>query len=1272
MQYKFGKNGIILKIYSIMYSIYYSFIEKSKLKEDVLIRFGYFLLNKLKNFGYCVYLCSKMKFNNYLKLYYKFNLMEDLKEYLLQGLLNKVISKDSYFHVEVTSVILYYKYIEDLKLKIYDATTNQVEYFEILKANTQINNQSSKKLLLLGTKLLELRKEIISLWGKIIELNPFSIEAEKDYLLYIENIIQDEELLREESKKFLILKIKEEKNKGSKYYNLFDKNNTILLVDGYNSKGKILYFSPNFPEVFNISPKECLTLSNHDLMPKCISEFHEQLIKDILKFSNLKLLYKREITISIKVKDTLYNTGTFVKILPNLSTGLIYLVTLRKLELKHFIIETDSLFRIHGMTDNINILTNTQDIQSQLGGFPYLLNKIMLGKSIILLVPDILKYIIYEDQKYIIDPEKREFSGNFFTNTQTLREIEINNILDKIKEHRQLLFMFESKKTNPNSSIISKRRTDINIDFIEFTNIYNNCKNAGGQNIPVIFRTEIKSFLNDKYTCFKFYIKRDGNVEEILNYSSILKPSSINISKKNTLKTKPKNIHIKVKEKNSSSEKKSKEKEEEAFNVPYKNIKIKNSKEIENLLIKKTSSKKIAKIQNDTIYQNIKSKIINKENPRFIKLLSIIITIFSILTFILITLNNLSIDNKFNKIRDFLTQNYYVNTTKIQSSALYIITSEFLLFQLETEINDILCIGTCKESYLKSFKEVLEDIKSSLSNVLNIDDDLKYYIFSKISMLVYIDNKNPPYEQISDSYSLLYFTISECLKIIEYIDLFLDGNDLVNIQIHNTLLNSYSYPFNDDIGYGFHGDEKIKKLNESKFNMSMIFLNLNLTSFLIAFFLAFYIIFKKYQNEIYNLRKIIDFQSDNFDKYLKYLQNLKKKLKNEANEKEEENNEEELITNKPSKKKDKTKDKKNGKDKLKKKEKDKKDNEIKKTHNKREKKAKINKMYQQKNEKKKIMSKFFFQQNMISAYKIGSIFIFAMLYYLLIYFLYKIQKNKYISYDDIENEVISTALNTFMDYIIIKHLICDFSSFITEQTLCYNKFIQNIESSCIINYNVYTQDNFTQLKFIFPDLSYLHLYKKNEGTLVLNLIDNNNMNSNDILYKFTKIHTSDMCKGLSDYISINYTHCSNFWDSILLQGLKQSTIYSNNLLKVVIQSFNEYNEDQNNYKLMKSFLTFFNIEIFIINYFFPAIKYEIALFDLLKKEKIDKMFILFNSIVYCSAVEIIILYSILMTSIYQMKKTNSLMNFVIIFPLKYVHEKKEFYNDIINLSNDYF
>ena len=206
MQKKFGKNGIILKIYSLIYSIYYSLVEKSNLREDALIRFGYFLISRLKNFGYCAYLCSKIRFTSYFKLYYKFILMEDLKEYLLNGLFNNVIKHDKYFHVEVTKVILYYKYIDDLKIKIYDAAVNQIDYFDILNNFSQTEINSSENLLKLGNTLLKLRKDITSLWSKIIELNPFCVEPEQDYLMYIENIIQDDELLKEEKKKYFFLK----------------------------------------------------------------------------------------------------------------------------------------------------------------------------------------------------------------------------------------------------------------------------------------------------------------------------------------------------------------------------------------------------------------------------------------------------------------------------------------------------------------------------------------------------------------------------------------------------------------------------------------------------------------------------------------------------------------------------------------------------------------------------------------------------------------------------------------------------------------------------------------------------------------------------------------------------------------------------------------------------------------------------------------------------------------------------------------------------------
>jgi len=43
------------------------------------------------------------------------------------------------------------------------------------------------------------------IWEKIISLNPFSDEAYKDYSIYLDSILQDEILSKEESKKYMIL-----------------------------------------------------------------------------------------------------------------------------------------------------------------------------------------------------------------------------------------------------------------------------------------------------------------------------------------------------------------------------------------------------------------------------------------------------------------------------------------------------------------------------------------------------------------------------------------------------------------------------------------------------------------------------------------------------------------------------------------------------------------------------------------------------------------------------------------------------------------------------------------------------------------------------------------------------------------------------------------------------------------------------------------------------------------------------------------------------------
>ena len=205
----------------------------------------------------------------------------------------------------------------------------------------------------------------------------------------------------------------------------------------------------------------------------------------------------------------------------------------------------------------------------------------MNGKSIIFLIPDILKYIIYEDQRFIIDPNKKEFNGNFFTNTKNTNETFINNIFDKIKEHRQLLFMYENsnRRNSTNSVNILRRRTDANIDYMDFTEIYNFCKDAGGLIIPINFSVIMKSYFKDKYIFFKFFIERNDKIDLIINFA-LLNQSSVNFSNTQRIsdyKNKNKIIHTNIKEMNITK----KSKIEKTINKKIENTKDKKNKKKE-------------------------------------------------------------------------------------------------------------------------------------------------------------------------------------------------------------------------------------------------------------------------------------------------------------------------------------------------------------------------------------------------------------------------------------------------------------------------------------------------------------------------------------------------------------------------------------------------------------------------------------------------------------------------------------------------------------------
>ena len=95
------------------------------------------------------------------------------------------------------------------------------KYFDILKNNIT-TNKSTHNFLKLGETIRETRKIIMKIWKQLIEINPFSDEPRKYYMIYIDIILQDEYLSKNENKKFTLLK-------NSKIEEKFNSHQLVIL-----------------------------------------------------------------------------------------------------------------------------------------------------------------------------------------------------------------------------------------------------------------------------------------------------------------------------------------------------------------------------------------------------------------------------------------------------------------------------------------------------------------------------------------------------------------------------------------------------------------------------------------------------------------------------------------------------------------------------------------------------------------------------------------------------------------------------------------------------------------------------------------------------------------------------------------------------------------------------------------------------------------------------------------------------------------------------------
>jgi hypothetical protein len=1345
-----------LPIYAIIYIIYEYHIKHANLKLDIALNFSYFLINKLKNPTYAIELCSSLTVEGYKHLYFKYMLMEGIKEYLVNKI-DKSNDRTSVKHVQISSVILYNIYIDMFKVKIYDATTNQIDYFEILKS-TVTTSKSTQSFLKVGENILKIRNDILTLWNKIVELNPFSDESAKDYMLYLQGILQDEVFASSEDKKYKSLKNNRLSERNSVYHQMFmSELSSIILIDGHNNNGKLLYMTPNFPNLFSFNGRELLNTTIDDLLPDTIKTFHKDLIENAIKFSNLNYSFKSQRDFILKGKNGgLYNVKVFIKCIPNLSFGLVYIGYITKTQEHSFVIVLDKDLNINGFTE----MTKS--------GAPFTMNnnygltQSLYGHHIGTVIPEILLQMEYKDEKFIIPKNEIELKGNLYP-VSTWKELDhkVEAVIAKIKENGSLQDKDEEKRET----------------IKEYDKLLHEITAKYPHAFSVFYRISTRNFINAKYTYHRLVITNDlvnlnehsikdnksvekssGKIENEINENAIdnkeVEKESKGIRFKLFSETN-KNANVQKKEGTKKKEGEGQEGQEEGNEAvenlidldpmtPEENKAAENkNKEVKKILkagSKSEDSSLLTKISVEMAgFNRLKGFILNKKETSNVRLMKILSILYGLVTIAFLVYDSIQNKNNLNDMGEYLKENLYFNHSKIAVAILYFSGLNLKWFK-DKHISSESCPNRdCRSFYTNIMIEAINDIKTQKENFTKFYEDFRDILKKEQQMDLELYNLNYTDNITIDTDNLLNLLVFNGLKLKAGLDTYFDGsiNGVFDIASSNLLKQSLNYFYSDISSFKDLDKEKKIKENFTLVPIALICIAVLFAALIIGFT---YIVYKIYSNEIYFLEKLINFNSPNFDGYLKSLEDIKKKLRLE-NEEDEEKDEDMEIESKRATKKEEEEENNKKKKKINEKE----------GENKRKKKdKKSNKFLQVKQKKKRIMGMFFFKWNLFFTIKVLVILIISISYYLVSTIVNSQNKSNYLDFDQTTDAIeavykqtyelymkLKTEMETFEERMRVKiDAINAFCSNETNETQFFtytylNKSTKNtyvsttcnnsdcVPKNCLSDYAISCVNDVNCNKSLLKSMCYglqcidkIENYKmtipSNEelttpklGSLLMPLVSGVDESSTQTEIKLNNLYNNDSCAILVGKENTQaYEYCSNFWSNILGKGMEQGItqlglsvasvtdeLNSLNDLSDVLNKNdnNENNDNANNTNATvdnpltfdnltkQSESAFFQFSIFVEYYLFESYLQTYQIFNILRDVKLENIKNSFNIILYIYLVGSILLLIILFYFVYESKYLlNSFLNFVGIFPVKYLMEDNALYHETLNLEQDVF
>ena len=1203
------KNEEYLSILSIIFIIYSFYLDNPKIKDEIPFYFCYFLINNLNNPVYSMLLCSKSIAKGHKASYNKYLLTEDIKEYLNSKLENNS-HKDSIQYVQFGKVILYYLYAELLKIKIYDCINYQIDYFDILK-NKNRTDKITENFLKNGKNILKERKEIIFLWQNLIEINPFDEDTYNDYMLYINSIIQDEFLVQEEYNKYIILKNIEIQEKNNINYKIFLNNiSAVLLISSEN----VIYTTKNFSSIFGYNEKEASNLILNNLIPNTIKAFHKELMDNAIKYTNFNNIFnKQKDSLLENNNGELYNINLFVKPVPNLFYGLIFFVHLEKINEHNLIILLDKELKISCFTQ-----IQTSSFFTMNNG--YNLSHEILGNHIGVIIPDIVPLLEYKNSKFKINKKDYELKGNLYSFDKEIKN-KISTILDKVKNNQDQL------EEIPDD--INEIKQELNNKNIKYINIF--------------YKIKKYSFLKGKYKYYRVYVKNNlisGNEYglPLIIENEIFTPEN---KSENSIQSKKKeNKVIKIDniiEKSSVNY---------INNTENKTLSEKGSHEGQNIIKSQTNSNKnkINIIEHNKIklsqinfqpnsfmlgINQIKLKIINETKIFPMKMMKLMLYIFSILILFFMILQYIVKKNAYNQLSIFLEQNLFFNQTKNIIAILYTLVINVKWISHSLYIKESKCPNyNCSRFYQAGILENINILKSHRENFTKLDENFKDILNQKflIKFDIYKYNESETYYFnydnflifiINSGYYLLkiflnFTNVTTCIEISK--DFGID-----EITINNLIEQLYNFYYLNLDGYS--GEEKLKKINKiiEIFPVSLLASGLIIT--VILYFYLYYSI-SIYKTEKIFVIKLINFNSPSFDKYIKLLDTIKNQLKHDNNQEKEEDD----LKNESKK----TNILVYGEQKIK-------------DNNKKKRKSILS---QQKQNKLNMMIFYFKRENIMFGIKIIITMTIILSYYLVFLLIDFKFKNNYINFDTVNVYIEKVFKDSYNIFIPLK------------------RELELYERNLI---NCTTLGTPYQLKLpIFDNLKIPIL-----EDFIMQILEDPDFKQKTI-EEFQTIFNEDICKDAGNPLLLN--DCHNFWTGILSKGMRQSIAYLNTIIGNVLDELKSLNDDNKSlFNLISEPSSYFEYEIFNEYYLNKISQKAKSIFATLRKEKLEAIYKTQLYILLVYILLLILIFFLLMYYLYNYKNIFiSFINFLGIVPLRYISEDKNLSEEIIKFGNNFY